>query len=119
MTWDDAVAAALTLPGTAVATSYGTPAVKVGAKPDGTGGKLLLRLRDDGDMVLKVADGLKEALIDAEPDVFFTTPHYDGYPAVLVRLARADPAQIAGLVEQAWTAVAAIWLGRPPAARAR
>ncbi len=104
MTFDDVAAFALTLPGTALGTSYGTPAVKIGARADGRGGTLLLRLRDDGDLVLKVADGLKEALIEARPDVFFTTPHYDGYPWVLVRLAAADPEQITGLVEQAWTA---------------
>jgi hypothetical protein len=28
----------------------------------------------------------KEALLADDPDVFFTTPHFDGYPAVLVRL---------------------------------
>ncbi len=113
MTWGDAVAAALALPGTAVSTSYGTPAVKVAVKADGSGGTLLLRLRDDGDLVLKVADGLKEALIEAQPDVFFTTPHYDGYPLVLVRLGAADPAQVAGLIEQAWAASAPAKL-RPP-----
>src|SRR3954470_1002775 len=31
--------------------------------------------------------GAKEALLATAPDVFFTTPHFDGYPAVLVRLA--------------------------------
>ncbi len=99
MTFDEVAATALALPGTALGTSYGTPAIKIG-------GKLLARLRDDGDMVLKVEDGLREALLEAQPDVFHTTPHYDGYPTVLVRLAAADPAQIAGLVERAWGGMA-------------
>src|SRR4051794_19331224 len=30
--------------------------------------------------------GAKEALIQSEPEVFFTTPHFEGYPAVLIRL---------------------------------
>ena len=44
----------------------------------------------------------KEALLRGEPDVFFTTPHYDGYAYVLVRLAAVDPAALRELVEDAW-----------------
>jgi hypothetical protein len=36
------------------------------------------------------------------PDVFFITPHYNGYPAVLVRLEAVDLGQLAELVEDAW-----------------
>jgi hypothetical protein len=32
----------------------------------------------------------KEVLIDMDPDAFFTEPHYDGYPAILVRLRAID-----------------------------
>jgi hypothetical protein len=32
----------------------------------------------------------KETLIDMDPRVFFTEPHYDGYPAILVRLSAID-----------------------------
>ena len=99
MTFDDVAAIASALPGTMLGTSYGTPAIKVG-------GKLLARLREDGDMVLKVEDGLREVLLEMQPDVFHTTPHYDGYPTVLVRLAPADADQIAGLVERAWGGLA-------------
>ena len=35
--------------------------------------------------------GVKEALIAGDPEVFFTTPHFDGYPAVLVLLERIAP----------------------------
>lgn len=105
MTFDDVAAIALVLPATALSTSYGTPAIKVG-------GKLLARLREDGDMVLKVEDGLREALLETQPDVFHTTPHYDGYPTVLVRLAVADANQIAGLVERAWGGLASAKIRR-------
>ena len=105
MTFDDIARIALPLPGVALGTSYGTPALKVA-------GKLLARLREDGDLVLKVEDGLREALLDRQPDVFHTTPHYDGYPVLLVRLALADPEQIAGLVERAWGGLASAKLRR-------
>jgi hypothetical protein len=44
----------------------------------------------------------KHALIAAAPEVFFTTPHYDGYSAVLVRLAAVTPDELAELVIEAW-----------------
>jgi hypothetical protein len=48
----------------------------------------------------------KEALLRSDPDVYWTTPHYDGYPYVLVRLALADPVQLAELIEDAWRLMA-------------
>jgi hypothetical protein len=50
--------------------------------------------------VIDVADA--EALLKGQPDVFFTTPHYDGWPGVLVRLEAVDPVQLAELIEDAW-----------------
>ena len=50
--------------------------------------------------------GAKDALLETEPDVYFTTPHFDGYPAVLVRLEAITPAALEQLVAEAWLAVA-------------
>ena len=44
----------------------------------------------------------KEALIADDPDVYFTTPHFDGYPAVLVRLKDIRPEELEELVVEAW-----------------
>ena len=44
----------------------------------------------------------KDILLGVDPAVFFTEPHYDGYPAVLVRLAAVKPATLAQLIEDAW-----------------
>jgi hypothetical protein len=46
----------------------------------------------------------KEALLADEPDVFFTTPHFDGYPAVLVRLDRISVADLEEVIVEAWLA---------------
>ncbi len=54
--------------------------------------------------VLVADEGVKAALIADEPDVFFTTPHFDGYPAVLVRLERIPVPELAELVEDGWRA---------------
>lgn len=47
-------------------------------------------------------EGAKFALIADEPDVFFTTAHFTGYPAVLCRLERLDEAALTELVTEAW-----------------
>ncbi|HEV2982336.1 MAG TPA: MmcQ/YjbR family DNA-binding protein [Solirubrobacteraceae bacterium] len=46
----------------------------------------------------------KEALIAAEPDLYFTTDHFDGYPAVLARLDRLKAAELRELITEAWLA---------------
>ena len=58
----------------------------------------------EGDILaVRVSDeGVKFALIADEPDVFFTTPHFDGYPAVLVKLAEIDELGLRELIVEAW-----------------
>ena len=46
--------------------------------------------------------GAKEALIADDPAVFFTTPHFDGYAAVLVRLDHIGVADLQELIVEAW-----------------
>ncbi|MET0901516.1 MAG: MmcQ/YjbR family DNA-binding protein [Mycobacterium sp.] len=62
----------------------------------------------DGDVLgARVADeGVKHALIADEPEVYFTTPHFDGYPMVLVRLDAIAVAELRELVTDAWLAQA-------------
>jgi hypothetical protein len=47
-------------------------------------------------------EGVKFALIADEPELYFTTPHFDGYPAVLVRLAAIDERGLRELIIEAW-----------------
>ena len=96
-TWEDVVAIGLRFPGVETGTSYRTPALRVK-------GKGMCRLRTDPDaLVVRVVDlPDREALLQNNPEVFFTTPHYDGYPYVLVRLEAVDPEELAELLEDAW-----------------
>jgi hypothetical protein len=48
--------------------------------------------------------GAKEALLADDPAVFFTTPHFDGYPAILVRLDRIALEDLDELIGEAWLA---------------
>jgi hypothetical protein len=47
-------------------------------------------------------EGAKAALIAAEPGIYFTTQHFDGYPAILCRLDRLDPQSLTELAAEAW-----------------
>ena len=97
-TWDDVVAMALRFPEVELGSSFGTPALKVQNKG------MICRLRTNPDaLVLRVIDlADREALLKGQPDVFFSTPHYDGYPYVLVRLDAVDPVELSELIEDAW-----------------
>lgn len=87
---------ALVLPGVEEGTSYGTPAFRVGKK-------FLARLWEDGEvLVVKIGFDEREILMKADPETFFITDHYQGYPSVLVRLAAVDPDDLREVLEQAW-----------------
>jgi hypothetical protein len=111
-TWDDVRALALALPET--------------TEREGRDGRRDWRVKDKGfvwERPLRKADyaalgdaapdgpilgarvsdvGAKEALIADDPQVYFTTPHFDGYPAILVRLDRIAAPELDELVVEAW-----------------
>ena len=62
----------------------------------------------DGDILgARVPDeGVKFALIADDPALYFTTPHFDGYPAVLVRLGEIGVPELTELITEAWLAQA-------------
>ena len=96
MTWDEAVAFALTLPGAELATSYGKPAVKVRGKGImGVG-------REAGSFGVSATLDEVEVLKETDPDCFWQSPHYEGWPAILVREEAADRERVAALIERAW-----------------
>jgi hypothetical protein len=55
-----------------------------------------------GALVCRVDPDEKELLIQSNPDVYFSTPHYEGYPAVLIRLEAVDRRELAERIEDAW-----------------
>ena len=88
-----------------------------GRRPDAIDSKSGERLDDV--LMFRVADpGVKEVLLADDRGVFFTTPHFDGYAAVLLRipnLARLDQEELGDLVIEAWLTraqkrVAKAWL---------
>jgi hypothetical protein len=54
-------------------------------------------------LAVRVSDvGAKEAILTADPDMYFTTPHFNGYPAVLVHLDRIPTPELTELIVEAW-----------------
>jgi hypothetical protein len=80
--------------------SFGTPSFRVRKKFIG-------RLREPDVLVVKVEDLLlRDGLIQAKPSIYFITPHYEDYPAVLVRLSQIGEAELEDLLTDAWYAAA-------------
>ena len=106
MTFDEAVAFALTLPGTELSTSYGKPAVKVN-------GRAFIYTGHEDSTSFGIAIDLDtvEMLKATEPETYWQTPHYEGWPAVLIRYDSPDPERVKEMIERshAWTAA------KPPA----
>lgn len=101
MTFDDVRTIASAWPGVENSTSYGTPALKVK-------GKLLTRLREDGDSLVVQGVELdeREMLMEADPEVFYVTDHYWNWPIVLVRLSAAQPGTVEALLLRTWRSIA-------------
>jgi hypothetical protein len=112
LTWDDVARACLALPATSEAVSAS------GRRRRLVRGKTFVRERplhrrdldELGDaapggpvLVAYVADeGVKAALLAAEPDVWFTTSHFDGWPALMCRLDALDRQALTELAGDAW-----------------
>lgn len=117
MTFDDAVRLCAELPDVTESLSYGTPALKV----RGTSFCRLWGDRDfrkgdvaDSDVLVVFCDLADKVALLADSDgSIFTAPHYDGYGAVLVRLATITESQLAELLEESF------WLRAPASLRRR
>lgn len=83
-------------PATEEGPCYGTPGFRVK-------GKFLARIREDGEtLAIKCGDDERDFRMKADPDTFFVTDHYRGYPVVLVRLNRVNEGDLREIIEQAW-----------------
>jgi hypothetical protein len=101
--WEEAVAFALSLPDTELSTSYGKPAVKILSN-----GRAFLYTGHEDKTSFGIAIDLDtvEILKETDPDTFWQTPHYEGWPAVLIRYDSADPDRVREMIARshAWTA---------------
>ena len=110
MTWEEAVAFALSLPDTERGTSYGKPAVKVTSN-----GRAFLFPSHEPDTSFGVAMDLDtiEILKETDPDTFWQTPHYVGWEGVLIRYDSKDDERVRSVIERSKDWVAAKPKPRP------
>jgi len=92
--------AAAALSGVEEGLSYGQPSLKAG-------GKFLARVREPDVLVLTCALEEKDILMQIDPDVYFETDHYKGWPAVLIRLSKIDDEALTHRLRTAWQMQAA------------
>jgi hypothetical protein len=86
----------LSFPGVEEGPCYGTAGFRVR-------GKFLARLRDnDATLVVKCGDIERDLRMQADPETFFTTDHYRGWPTVLIRLNSVTKDDLRDVVEVAW-----------------
>ena len=100
VTFQTVAAVACKLPEVEISKSYGTPALKVR-------GKLMARLHQDGEsLVLRTELLDRQILMQADPETFYITEHYQNYPLVLIRLSKVSGSALPDLMERAWRLIA-------------
>jgi hypothetical protein len=100
VTFQNVAAVACKLPEVEISKSYGTPSLVVR-------GKLMARLHQDGEaLVLRTELLDRQILMQADPEAFYITEHYQNYPLVLVRLSAVRRDALPDLMERAWRLVA-------------
>lgn len=101
MSHEEVRALVLSFPETEEGTAYGHPAFKAF-------GKFFTRIRGEDDSLVLVGVGFdeREMLMQAAPEIFHLTPHYQNYPSVLARLSKVDPGTVRSFLERRWRAVA-------------
>ena len=96
-TWADVRKLALALPEAEESTTYRKPAFKVAGKVFAWESP-----HEHGALVLRCDEGERALMIEARPELFFVTPHYEAHPMVLVHLEQADAEELAERVEESW-----------------
>ncbi|HEY0412526.1 MAG TPA: MmcQ/YjbR family DNA-binding protein [Allosphingosinicella sp.] len=89
------------LPGVETAPHYGRPWLKVAGKA------LAGPCREPDALAVHCPVELKEALIEARPDLYYDTDHFRGWPSILVRMDAIDDETLRDRLEAAWRARAA------------
>jgi hypothetical protein len=96
-TWKDVTEIGLALPQTEISTWYRTPGMKVAGK-----GFLRLRTEAEGGLVVFCDLDKKATLLRSADPTYYTTPHYDGYGAILINLKTVARADLEHLITESW-----------------
>jgi len=111
MSFDDVRRIGRALPDVVEGTMFGKPALKVR-------GKMIAcmashKSAEPGSLVVRMGFDDRDALIADDPRTYYVKPHYENYPAVLVRLAQIEREALRDLLQSAWRTVTAAAPKRP------
>jgi hypothetical protein len=104
---------AMAMPDVEQATSWGATSFKVRGKMFAC--PAIHSSAEEGSLGVRIDFNLRAELLASDPDVYYLTPHYENYPAVLVRLARISRKALRDLLGTAWVFVSS----SAPKSRAR
>jgi hypothetical protein len=98
MTFDEIREIALSFPNVEEYQLFGTDAYRIGKR------LLACPAKVDADtLMLKVPEKLeREFLLTTHPEIYYLTPHYEGYDCILLRVAKMDAGEFRDLFEGAW-----------------
>ncbi len=102
LTWDDVVTVGLDFPEVTEGTTHGHPCLRVGKK-------FITRLNTEREPSIVIMVGSvdeQQHMIEMDPTIYHITPHYNGWPGVLMRLDHVTRADIAAYIERRFRAVA-------------
>ena len=96
-TWDDVRRLAADLPEAEDGTLYGEPAFRVRKKTF-----VWMSPHEEGALAVRVDPDERPLLVESQPDLYFVTPHYQGYPILLVRLEAVGEKELRDRISDSW-----------------
>lgn len=94
--WEEVCAFCLAMPGVTMESHYRALVPKVNGKA------IVAPGRETGSFALMTGHDEKALLMATEPHAYWQTPHYDGYPAVLVRYGAGDQERLKDYIRRSW-----------------
>ena len=115
LTFDDVRKIGLTLPDTAAAITWGTPSLTVG-------GRMFVciatnKAAEPNSLIVQCDVATRDAMLEEQPDLYYTAAHYENYACVLVRLSRVDRALLGDLLRMSHRFVVEKYKGKKPPKR--
>lgn len=115
LTFDDVRKVGLTLPDTEATLTYGSPSLSVGGRMF-----VCIAINKDAEpnsLVVQCDFATRDAMIEEQPDLYYTAAHYAHYACVLVRLSRVNRELLGDLVRMSHKFVVEKYKGKKPPER--
>lgn len=102
MTFNEIRELVLSFPGVEEYTTFGSPAFRVNKRMIACIAKI-----DADALMLKMTDPYeRDFLLTTQPEIYYNTPHYADFGAILLRMSRIEPDEFRAVFERSWRALA-------------